>query len=137
MVQKKNSLPRLGNFRVLVEKNFGFVFVAKFQIFCDILPKFSKNKHFRGSKTFEPRYNFCTISNFSSSKWKSSMDGRNFAGAYLFSICIIEKSTKIKVSFVLHKYLKWYLNWWHLPMCYCFLLHALIFMLTKFLIKIN
>ena len=23
------------------------------------------------------------------------MDGRNFAGAYLFSICIIEKSTKI------------------------------------------
>ena len=63
------SLPRLGYFRLLVEKIFRFVFVAKFRVFFAKfrenfakIRKFSKNKNFRASKIFKPRQNFCTVS---------------------------------------------------------------------------
>ena len=48
--EKNISLPRFGNFRVLVEIFFRFVIVAKFRIFREILQKFREK-----SKIFKPR----------------------------------------------------------------------------------
>ena len=80
------SLPRLGYFRLSVEKFFRFVFVAKFRIFLQNFVKI-----FKKTKIFELRkfsslgrisvpYRFISI--FLRSKRNGSMDGRNFAGAY-------------------------------------------------------
>ena len=59
--EKNISLPRFGNFRVLVEIFFRFVIVAKFRIFRKILRKFREK-----SKIFE-KQKFLSSKNFQAS----------------------------------------------------------------------
>ena len=67
---------------ILGRKKFCFVFVAKFQIFHEILWKFSKNKKFWAQK-FQSLGNLSIfVSIFFESTRNGSIDGRKNAGAY-------------------------------------------------------